>query len=419
MKVGLLLDISLTLIKARIRQSVVAAAGVTFGIAMFITLVSFMTGLNKMLDGLVINHTPHIRLYQAITPAKQQPISLDKKYSDFKNFIYSIKPRDQGKEIHNVSRILQKLRTDDRVIGATPKVSTVVFFNSGTIQLSGTVDGLDVTEGERLFPMGDNMVKGNIGDLAIVSNSIIIGKGLADKLLLDVGDVVQVTTPEGDRTILKIVGIIQFGLAEVDDVQSYTSVTTAQKLQGKPTNYITDVQVKLKDIEQAPAIAKEYAKLFDVDAIDIQTANAQFETGTTIRNTIAYSVSVTLLIVAGFGIYNILNMLIYEKMDAIAILKAIGFSGRDVKRIFIQLSMLLGLIGGIVGLILGYVLSVIISHLPFETTALPTLKTYPVNFDMIYYIIGISFALITTYMAGLFPARKAAKIDPVVIIRGK
>jgi lipoprotein-releasing system permease protein len=419
MRVGLLLNIAITLLRARLKQSVVAAAGVTFGIAMFIALISFMTGLNKMLDNLVINHTPHIRLYQAIAPSIQQPIDLDSKYEDFKNFIFSIKPRDRGKEIHNVNLILKKIRTDDRVIGATPKVSTAVFFNTGTIQLSGIIDGIDVTEGEKLFPMSDNVIKGEIADLGIISNSIIIGKGLADKLMLDVGDVVQVTTPDGDRSMLKIAGILQFGLAQVDDVQSYTSVTTAQKLQGKPTNYITDIQVKLKNIDLAPAIAKEYAGLFNIDATDIQTANAEFETGTSVRNTIAYSVSVTLLIVAGFGIYNILNMLIYEKMDAIAILKAIGFSGKDVKRIFINLSMLLGIIGGIVGLILGYTLSVIISHIPFETTALPTVKTYPVNFGILYYLIGISFALITTYLAGLFPARKAAKVDPVVIIRGK
>jgi len=151
----------------------------------------------------------------------------------------------------------------------------------------------------------------------------------------------------------------------------------------------------------------------------VQTANAQFETGTTVRNTIAYSVSITLLIVAGFGIYNILNMLIYEKMDAIAILKATGFSGKDVKGIFIRLSMVLGVVGGIIGMLLGYCLSLIISHIPFETSALPTIKTYPVNFGISYYLIGISFALITTYLAGMFPARKAAKIDPVVIIRGK
>lgn len=415
----LLLNIAIALLRARLKQSIIAAAGVTFGIAMFIALVSFMTGLNKMLDSLIINRTPHIRIYNAIVPSKMQPVDLAEEFKDYKNFIRSVKPKDEGKQIYNAARLIKAIRSDERVIDAAPKTKTTVFFNKGTIQLSGIIDGIDVDLEQKLFHMEDYVVEGNINDLGTVSNSIIIGKGLGDKLMVEVGDVVQVITPDADIAMLKIVGIVQFGIAEVDDVQSFTSLSTAQKLQGKPASYITDIQVKLKDIALAPVIAREYAQLFDVDATDIQTANAQFETGTNVRNTIAYSVSITLLIVAGFGIYNILNMLIYEKMDAIAILKATGFSGRDVKTIFIQLSMILGVVGGIIGIILGYVLSVIISKIPFVTEALPTIKTYPVNFDVMYYIIGISFALITTYLAGLFPARKASKVDPVVIIRGK
>lgn len=401
------------------KQSIVAAAGVTFGIAMFIALVSFMTGLNKMLDNLVINRTPHIRIYNAIVPSKTQPIDLAGEFVSSRNFIRSVRPKDEGKQLYNAARLIKAIRADERVIDVAPKTKTTVFFNRGTIQLSGIIDGVDVELEQKLFHMEDYVIDGNIADLGTVSNSIIIGKGLADKLIVKVGDLVQVTTPDADIAMLKIVGVVQFGIAEVDDVQSFASLQTAQKLQGKPASYITDIQVKLKDISLAPAVAKEYAVLFDVDATDIQTANAQFETGTNVRNTIAYSVSITLLIVAGFGIYNILNMLIYEKMDAIAILKATGFSGRDVKTIFIQLSMVLGVVGGSIGILLGYVLSVIISHIPFVTQALPTIKTYPVNFDIMYYFIGIGFALITTYLAGLFPARKAAKIDPVAIIRGK
>ena len=419
MKNPLLLNIAFALLRARMKQSIVAAAGVTFGIAMFIALVSFMTGLNKMLDNLVINRTPHIRIYNAIVPSKTQPIDLAGEFVSSRNFIRSVRPKDEGKQLYNAARLIKAIRADERVIDVAPKTKTTVFFNRGTIQLSGIIDGVDVELEQKLFHMEDYVIDGNIADLGTVSNSIIIGKGLADKLIVKVGDLVQVTTPDADIAMLKIVGVVQFGIAEVDDVQSFASLQTAQKLQGKPASYITDIQVKLKDISLAPAVAKEYAVLFDVDATDIQTANAQFETGTNVRNTIAYSVSITLLIVAGFGIYNILNMLIYEKMDAIAILKATGFSGRDVKTIFIQLSMVLGVVGGSIGILLGYVLSVIISHIPFVTQALPTIKTYPVNFDIMYYFIGIGFALITTYLAGLFPARKAAKIDPVAIIRGK
>jgi lipoprotein-releasing system permease protein len=112
-------------------------------------------------------------------------------------------------------------------------------------------------------------------------------------------------------------------------------------------------------------------------------------------------------------------MMIYEKMDSIAILKATGFSGNDVKWIFISLSIIIGFTGGVFGLLFGYIFSIIIDNIPFETTSLPTVKTYPIDYNVIYYIIGISFALCTTIISGLFPALKASKVDPVEIIRGK
>jgi len=166
-------------------------------------------------------------------------------------------------------------------------------------------------------------------------------------------------------------------------------------------------------------MAKYYADLFDVESIDIVQANAQFETGSGIRSLISYAVGITLLIVAGFGIYNILNMLIYEKMDSIAILKATGFSGKDVSRVFIYIALIIGLFGGILGLLLGFGLCNVIDQIPFDTEALPTIKTYPINYSAKFYVIGGLFAIVTTYFAGYFPSRKASKIDPVEIIRGK
>ena len=172
-------------------------------------------------------------------------------------------------------------------------------------------------------------------------------------------------------------------------------------------------------MDLAPEMGKILANQFNVTARDIQAANAQFETGTKIRNMISYAVSITLLIVAGFGIYNILNMFIYEKMNDIAILKATGFSGRDVKLIFLSQAMLIGIFGGLIGLVLGFLGSYAISTAPFETDALPTIKKMPVNFDPMFYVIGTIFAIISTFFAGYLPARKAQKIDPVDIIRGQ
>lgn len=419
MPLPLTLDIALSLLRARLGQSVVAAAGVTFGIATFIALVGFMNGLNQLLDGLVLNRTPHIRLYQEIKPSTRQAVELSDRYRGHQHFIYSVKPRDRGREIANSQQIIRAIQADTRVEGIAPKLTTQVFFTTGTIELGGVLEGITVAAEEKLFALSDYTVAGNLGDLATVANSIFLGKGLADKMLVQVGDMIRVTTPTGHQARLKVVGLVQFGLAEIDNIQSYTALATAQKLLARPPAYLTDIQVKLKDFTRAPAIAREYAAAFSLSAMDIQTANAQFETGSNVRSTISYAVGITLLIVAGFGIYNILNMLIYEKMDAIAILKATGFAGGQVRNIFITLSLIIGVTGGLLGLLLGYTLSVIIHQIPFRIESLPTVTTYPVSFHPLYYVIGIAFALLTTYLAGLFPARKASKVDPVVIIRGK
>lgn len=419
MNINLIVNIALNLIRARIKQSIIAATGVTFGITMFIALVSFMNGLNNLLDGLMLNRTPHVRLYNEIKPTAEQPIIVSETFKNNTNFINSIKPKDRGREIYNSKSIIDALKKDLRIVDVAPKVTAPVFFNSGTIEITGVVNGIDVPAEEHLFSVSSYIIEGNVFDLDIESNTIIIGKGLADKMLLKIGDVILITTIRGGLVSLKIVGISQIGIAEIDNSMSYTSLETAQMILGETAGYITDIQVKMTDVAMAPEAAKEYRTKFSIDAIDAQTANSQFETGSKVRAIISYAVGITLLIVAGFGIYNILNMMIYEKMDSIAILKATGFSGNDVKWIFISLSLIIGFVGGLFGLIAGFILSNIIGVIPFETASLPTIKTYPVDYKLIYYIIGITFAMFTTTIAGLLPALKASRIDPVEIIRGK
>ncbi len=414
-----ILGISKTHLRSRIKQSSIAALGVTFGIGTFVTLASFMTGLNGLLDGLILNRTPHVHIYNEIEPSEQQPITLAEEFSEGINLVRSIKPKKSQLRIHNALPLLNYLRQQESVRGAIPQVQAQVFYLAGSIELNGLVFGVDVMEEERLFNIGDYVIEGDPQDLARNKNGIILGAGLSKKMSLKIGDRVQLSSVKGGLFPLKIVGFYQSGLAEIDDVQSYVNLATAQRILGEGKNYISDINVKLYDMAEAPLMAKQISDQYDLTAIDIKTANAQFETGTQIRNIITYAVSITLLIVAGFGIYNILNMMIYEKMNDIAILKATGFSGKDVKMIFISQALLIGIIGGVLGLIIGYGLSVAISYIPFETEALPTLKTFPVNNDPTFYLIGIVFALAATFFAGYLPAAKAEKIDPVDIIRGQ
>ena len=414
----LILEISKTHLLTKMKSTVTAALGVTFGIGAYITLVSFMTGLNKMLDGLVLNQTPHIHLYNEIEPSETQPVE---RFGDFRGdllAIRSVRPRQEPLKIHNALPILQQLREDPRVLGAVPQLVAQIFYLSGSQDLGGVLLGVDILEEDRLSNLGDYIVEGSPGALRNSDNGIILGIGLAKTLSLSVGDRVQVSTAAGGIFPLKIVGLYQSGLADIDNSRSYAELETVQRILGQPQNYITDINVKLHDIEQAVPMGRELQKRLGIRARDIKEANAQFETGTSIRNLITYAVSVTLLIVAGFGIYNILNMMIYEKMNDIAILKATGFTGRDVNNIFMSQALLIGLVGGGLGLLIGMGLSHLIDTLPFETEALPTIKTFPVNHNPWYYLIGITFALISTFIAGYMPSARARRLDPVQIIRG-
>ncbi|MFN5171297.1 MAG: ABC transporter permease [Cyclobacteriaceae bacterium] len=419
MNVNLILEIARALLLARWKQTLVAAIGVTFSITMFITLLSFMTGLNQLLDNLILNRTPHVRLYNEIKPSEVLPIHRVKTLAEHYHFVHSVKASTAREEILNSQAILRAIRGDQRVVGVSPKASAQVFFNAGNVDITGVVNGIDVLAEAELYHFGDYVVAGSLLDIHNLPNTIILGKPLAARLMVEPGDLIQLATPEGERYQVKVVGLYQSGLQDFDKTQSFASLATVQKILGKSPSYMTDIQVKLNQLESAPAVALEYQRLFGIEAVDIQTANAQFETGTFIRTLIAYSVGITLLIVAGFGIYNILNMMIYEKMDSIAILKATGFSGRDVRLIFLIIALGIGAFGGTTGLLLGFVLSSVIDQIPFVTEALPTVKTYPINYDPWFYLVGIVFSMVTTYLAGLFPAVKASKVDPVIIIRGK
>ncbi|MCB9197313.1 MAG: ABC transporter permease [Flavobacteriales bacterium] len=414
-----ILRISRVHLFSKLKQSIIAALGVTFGIGTYIILMSFMTGLNGILDDLILNRTPHIHLFNETKPSDYQPITKHHDFDNKINFVSSIKPSNAPLKIKNALPMIDMLSKDPKVKVVTPQFSSKVFYMAGSTQLNGIIRGIDVEKEVENYNLDDYISEGNYTDLMNSTNTILIGKGIAKKLGLEIGDNVTVSPGQGKTVSLKIIGFYESGMAEIDNSQSFANLATTQKIAGVTSDFITDINIKLHNKEKAAGMASNLRQQFGITAIDIDQANAQFETGSSIRSMISYAVSITLLIVAGFGIYNILNMFIYEKMDDIAILKATGFSGGDVQRIFIFQAMLIGIIGGILGLILGFSVSYLIDIAPFETEALPNLKTFPINWNPLFYVAGISFAIISTFFAGYLPARKAKKIDPVEIIRGK
>jgi len=413
-------SISKTHLLSRKKQSVVAMLGVTFGIAMFILMISFMQGVNQFLEDTMLSATPDIHIYNDVSTDFSVSVAGDYFKDSLKSVIvHHPKPKQVQLNIKNAEGIIADLKKDPLVAAVSPLLSTQVFYNYGPVQLNGFIDGVNISEESRLFNLEEKMVDGKTENLLTSDNGIIMGQGLADKLNVRTGDLVTLTTPTGSTMRFRVVGIFQIGIGTIDNVKSYVNLASVQQLLGKDRSYITDINIKLKDNKLSQSEALAFARKYNYKSEDWETANSSVMASNLIRDTLTYVVSITLLIVAGFGIYNIMNMTIASKLKDIAILKAQGFARRDIIQIFLSQSLVIGLLGAVTGLMLGFALSYALSRTPFPANnSFISLKYFPVIFRTGHYVFGILFGLITTFIAGLMPSVKASRVDPVAILRG-
>ncbi len=412
-------DISKTHLLSKKKQTVVAILGVTFGIAMFILVISFMQGVNQFLEDTMLSSTPDIHIYNDVKT--DYSVSIAGEYFKDSGKLVTVhhpKPKEITLNIKNADGIIADIKRNPLVVAVSPLLSTQVFYNYGPVQINGYIDGVNILEETRLYDLEDKMTEGKTENLLTADNGIIMGSGLAQKLNVKTGDLISLATPSGSTMRFRIVGIFQVGMGVIDNVKSYVNLSSVQQLLNKDRSYITDINIKIKNNKLATNQAALMHKKYGYKSDDWQTTNAAAMAGAFIRDMLTYVVSFTLLVVAGFGIYNIMTMTIAGKMKDIAILKAQGFARRDVVQIFLSQSLIIGFIGAVTGIMLGFVLSYMLSRVPFPDNEEIAWKYFPVLFKPAYYIFGIVFGVLTTFFAGFIPSVKASRVDPVAILRG-
>ena len=399
---------------SRPKQTVVAALGVTFGIGLFIFMNSLITGTNEYSEKVMLSTTPHIRLYN---DNKMSSTEMLNKYSgnNTVNLISNPQLIANDNKIINPDAVIKQLKKRKEVIALSKQVSANIIYSNSNIQENGSVFGVNILEQDKMFDISSSMIAGSVQALANNPNGIIIGIGLAERLNLKRGDYISVTASGSVSKRLEVTGIFKTTVKGIDNTKSYTNIPVVQQLLQKDRSYITDIYINIKNYYKAPNVASSLKDQTGYSAEAWQSNNEQSLAGKKIRDIIANSVVITILIVAGFGIYNILNMAIYEKIKEIAILKATGFQGAHVISIFIQQALFIGILGAIVGLLLGWLISFTVSKLYI---GLGNVTYLPISFQLRHYIQGSVFAIVTAFFAGYVPAIKASKIDPVQIIRG-
>lgn len=393
--------------------------GVMFGIAVFIFQAGLMSGFQMTFIEQTVNTTANIRLYNEANKNRPSILSQIDSLKGRLLFVRNQKPKDEQPKIRNGKQIIDILEKDKNVSGVSPFLGSQAIFKMGIAQMSGRVSGVDIVKENILFNVQKNNTHGNILKLQTIPNGIILGEGLADMLGAKMGDNINVISPAGVTLEMKVVGINRSGITEVDKTRAYINLRNAQKLLRVDGSYITDINIKLKDINVAGDLAEDYNEKFGYKALDWREANANIFGIFKIQNMITYLVIISILIVSGFGIFNILMMIIYEKMPDIAILKAVGYKDRDIVKIFLTESLLIGIVGGLLGLLLGFTMQQVVGSIKMDVKGFVSMEYLRFNSSPLFFIFAYVFALIVTAIAGYIPARKASKIDAIDIIRSK
>lgn len=410
MKLKVNTEIALTHLLTRKKQTVIAALGVTVGIGIFIFMISLVVGFNRYSDESLFKAVPHIRIYQDDILSRPLMPHID---SVYETAIVNPKIANLTKSLINPEKILADFKKQEEVVTVAPQVSANLFYNNGTSQISGIASGVNIIEANAMFNIQSTMLAGDVGNLLTLPNGIIIGVGIADQLNIQLDDNINITSAIGVIKVMKVVGIFKTSNSAIDKTKSYTTLAVAQQLLHQSSSYVTDILVNIKDPNKAPEYAKRYESLTGYKIEDWQAANEQTMASNKTRKVMFGAISVAILLVAAFGIYNIINMTIKEKLNDIAILKATGFKGKDVINIFIKETLVMGFIGTSIGLVLAAVLIKFVSGIYIGGDR----EYFPIGFETSIFIMGSVIGMLVTLGAGYIPARNAAKVDPIEIFR--
>ena len=400
--------IAKTYIFSNKKLTAVAVLGVLLGMSVYIFMNSLLVGFDKSSNTSIFRNTSHIRVYKDDEISK--PLI---NHSESKSIIVNPKVVPINNTIINPNLVMETILKQKKVTVVTPQVNTSVFYNNGKSQISGLSVGVKPDEANLMYDIKSFMVDGNFDLLKSNPNGIVIGSGVAEKMNLAINDNLNLTSSKSINRKFKVVGIFKTNNSITDKTKSYINLSASQQLLKQGNNYITDINVNVIDPEIAEKVAEKLTQITGYKAEGWKQANETLMATNKMRKMIITFVSLTILLVAGFGIYNILNMTVSQKINDIAILKAMGFKGKDVIRIFVTQAISIGIMGVIGGVIMATILITILKRVYLGGD----IGYFPIDYEPQKFVQGVVIGLFITFFAGYIPAKKAANVDPIDILR--
>ncbi|HEX8323886.1 MAG TPA: ABC transporter permease [Tepidisphaeraceae bacterium] len=409
--------ISIRYLLAHARQSIICVTGVAISVSMFITMTAMMSGFTDKFIIETVESSGHITIHDE--PRQADTPILEMHYPNAAGVLNlsGPKPRDTVEKIKNPTGLIAQLGRLPGVISASATVSGNAIVTYGTKTATSTLIGIDPAKHLSVTTIGEDLTEGSFGRLQTTANGVVLGWGLASLIGARLDDTITLSSPTGGRTTGRVVGIFQTGVTPVDYSRAYMLLNGAQTLLDKK-NIVNEIVLRTADYTQAREMAAQVESICGYKTESWQESNANFLKIFRIQQIITYIITGALMIVAAFGVLNILIMAVLERVNDIAILKSFGLSRNDITRIYLIQGLVIGLIGSTVGLAFGKVAVEVLRRIPIQMEGLVKAEGLLMSEHRENYVASFFISLIIVMIAAVYPAQRAASFDPVEVIRG-
>jgi len=407
------LYIALRFLGHRKRAFLLSLCGVVFGVAFFICIQAQTQGFADHFVESTIGSTGALVMNSRVQPRASTLLVAPP--CSFGGAGYSSRRFVEG--ISNAPEIMRVARQFSNVVACSKVLRGRLSARSGFESATADLFGIDPQMHFMTTNLARQIIAGSATDFRNNPAAVIVGSNLADSLNLKPGGVIQLLAPGGEYRRFPVAAIARSGVGAVDNVRLYSHTRVAQSLLNKPYG-ASSILFRLRDATRAPALAEHFTSLFGHEAESWQEREeANLQLFLTLRMSAAITVSLVILL-AGFGIFNVLTMSVLSKVKEIAILRSIGYRRSDISAIFLWQGAMIAAAGSALGCGFGALLTWCVSRIPIEVRGLLFANRFLVAWDWHHYLWATILALLAVFIASYVPARRAAGLQPVATLRG-
>ena len=413
-----MIALALRYLLARRRQTILTLLGIFFGAGGYVVISGFFLGFQDYLTEQLVDNAAHVHVQSRDEYLTER--SLDGAFYGGRpaHVFWDAPPagRKDNARVESPEGWYARLAADPRVVAFSPQLTASALFTKARTSVSVSLVGCDPYRQSKVMNILDDMVEGTFTDIGSGGNRIVVGRELLDRLGLRVSQNVMVTAGTGAPMPFKIVGVFSTGNKNTD-LMAYGALADVQKLNGTP-NVVNEIGVRLKDYNQATEVATLWSKLLPEKSESWAQQNASVFTIFRMQNIMRLLIVAIVMLVAGFGIYNVLMMTVSQKRRDVAILRSMGYGSGEVESLFLFQGLLLGAVGAALGLACGYAACRYLQTLTFGGPPGSVRREHMhIALAPAIYAQAAALALAASGIASFLPARAAGRLTPIEIIR--